>query len=198
MPCELMGTGMAFPWHIISDADMGGGTIVEDMQVGIELALQGHPARFCSAALVTSSFPTAEQDAGTQRRRWEYGHISMILAYAPKLLLAALRQRDVALLVLGLGLMAPPLALHSLLLLVGLILTASAVPFGLMAPFLALLSGCLLFVLALLLAWYRFARHNHHCPRVAGYPRLHCFQVVGICLFSLLTRIEMDQDWLWR
>jgi len=159
LPCALMGTGMAFPWHIIKDTDMGGGAIAEDMQMGIELALQGHPARFCPAALVTSSFPTAEQDAGTQRRRWEHGHISTILAYAPKLLLAALRQRDVALLALGLDLMVPPLALLSIFMLIGLILTACVILFGVNnAAFIVLFSAGLLYAFVLMLVWFWYGR----------------------------------------
>ncbi|MES2182639.1 MAG: glycosyltransferase family 2 protein, partial [Pseudomonadota bacterium] len=37
LPCQLMGTGMAFPWHTISSADIANGSIVEDMKLGIDL-----------------------------------------------------------------------------------------------------------------------------------------------------------------
>src|SRR5262249_47935877 len=32
LPCLLTGTGMAFPWNVISDAKLASGNIVEDMQ----------------------------------------------------------------------------------------------------------------------------------------------------------------------
>lgn len=159
MPCPLMGSGMAFPWHAIEHADLANDEIVEDMKMGIELALIGYKASFCLDAMVMSSFPQTDFEAVTQRRRWEHGHISVILAYAPKLLLTGLRKRDIGLFALGLDLMVPPLALHSMLLLAGLIITGMAVLFGYSSgPFMALAVGCLLFLIAIIAAWHRFAR----------------------------------------
>ena len=159
LPVQLMGTGMAFPWHVIKDMNMGGGAIVEDMQMGIELAMQGYPTHFCPEALVSSTFPSLESDAGTQRKRWEHGHIMMILHHVPRLIVAAISKKDVKLLVLGLDLMVPPLALQSILLLVGLMITGMASLFGMPAnPFITLALGCALFLSTIFLAWYRFAR----------------------------------------
>ncbi|HEV7136313.1 MAG TPA: glycosyltransferase family 2 protein, partial [Steroidobacteraceae bacterium] len=50
LPCQLMGTGMAFPWECIARADLASGHIVEDLKLGIELALEGSPALFCPEA----------------------------------------------------------------------------------------------------------------------------------------------------
>src|SRR5688572_3435370 len=41
LPCLLTGTGMAFPWQIIRDAPLASGNIVEDMQLGLDLAVAG-------------------------------------------------------------------------------------------------------------------------------------------------------------
>ena len=38
LPCQLMGTGMAFPWEVILSAPPGGAQLVEDMQMGVQLA----------------------------------------------------------------------------------------------------------------------------------------------------------------
>src|SRR5262249_4132841 len=38
LPCQLMGTGMAFPWAVIRDANLATGHIVEDMRLGLELS----------------------------------------------------------------------------------------------------------------------------------------------------------------
>lgn len=159
LPVQMMGTGMAFPWHIIEKAELASDAIVEDMQMGIALALQGHKTHFCLNALVSSKFPETERDAGTQRRRWEHGHINMILAYVPQLFSAGLYQRDIGLLALGLDLMVPPLALQSVLLMAGLVVMGLAIPFGISSdPFMVLLGGCILFALVLTIVWYRFAR----------------------------------------
>ena len=41
LPCQLMGTGMAFPWGLLRDAPLASGHLVEDMQLGIDLAMAG-------------------------------------------------------------------------------------------------------------------------------------------------------------
>ena len=38
-PCQLMGTGMAFPWAMAVTMPLANANIVEDMKLGIELAL---------------------------------------------------------------------------------------------------------------------------------------------------------------
>ena len=47
LPCQLMGTGMAFPWRVIQDAELATGSIVEDLQLGLDLAASGHAPVFC-------------------------------------------------------------------------------------------------------------------------------------------------------
>jgi cellulose synthase/poly-beta-1,6-N-acetylglucosamine synthase-like glycosyltransferase len=66
---------------------------------------------FCDRALVTSRFPDSAAATGTQRTRWEHGHIEMILREVPAMLRAALARRDARLLGLALDLAVPPLAL---------------------------------------------------------------------------------------
>ena len=159
LPCQLMGTGMAFPWALISKATLANAELVEDMKLGIDLALAGHPPVFCADALVTSQFPDSAAAAATQRTRWEHGHLGMILAEAPRLLGQAVMRRNLKLLGLALDLAVPPLAL-----LVALLMLLFAVSGGF---FLAgfsfwplLLSGLALgsLTLALLLAWLVWGR----------------------------------------
>ena len=57
LPCQLMGTGMAFPWDIIRSVDLATGRIVEDLKLGLDLALAGAPPMFLPSAVVTSEFP---------------------------------------------------------------------------------------------------------------------------------------------
>jgi hypothetical protein len=57
-PCQLMGTGMAFPVAAHLDRGAGSGSIVEDMQLGIDLAALGAPPEFCPEALSRASSPT--------------------------------------------------------------------------------------------------------------------------------------------
>ena len=111
MPCQLMGTGMAFAWDMLRDAPLANSSIVEDMKLGIDLASRGLAPVFCDRALVTSRFPDSAAAAGTQRTRWEHGHLEMILREVPTMLRIAAGRRDAPLLGMALDLAVPPLAL---------------------------------------------------------------------------------------
>jgi cellulose synthase/poly-beta-1,6-N-acetylglucosamine synthase-like glycosyltransferase len=117
LPCQLTGTGMAFPWKIIRSANLANAQIVEDMKLGLDLALAGHPPLFCSTALVTSEFARSAKGSGTQRKRWEQGHLALIFKFAPRLFAAAVSRRDPKLLAITLDLTVPPLSLLGLLVL---------------------------------------------------------------------------------
>jgi cellulose synthase/poly-beta-1,6-N-acetylglucosamine synthase-like glycosyltransferase len=115
LPCQLTGTGMAFPWDVIRSADLANSWIVEDLKLGLDLVLAGHPPLFCPSARVTSEFAPSAKGADIQRSRWEQGHVAMILKAAPRLIYTAVVRRNMDLLALGLDLAVPPLSLLGLL-----------------------------------------------------------------------------------
>jgi cellulose synthase/poly-beta-1,6-N-acetylglucosamine synthase-like glycosyltransferase len=158
-PCQLMGTGMAFPWQTIADARLATGHIVEDMKLGMDLALAGSAPMFCPHALVHSYFPTSTEGVQSQRTRWEHGHLSMIASTAPTTLFAGLRRASASLFAFGLDLCVPPLALLVLLVcaLAGLSVLLALFG-GPVAPLvLAVLAGVALGA-AILMAWWRHGR----------------------------------------
>lgn len=114
LPCQLTGSGMAFPWAVIRKAPPGGAYLVEDMLMGLELARLGSPALFCPEARIRSELPTRDQAQRGQRRRWEHGHLATLIEQGPRLLLEGLRRGDVSLVALGLDLLVPPLTLFVL------------------------------------------------------------------------------------
>ena len=57
---HLTGTGMAFPWTLFADADLGGGSIVEDLNLGMSLAANGHPPILVEGATVWSPAASAK------------------------------------------------------------------------------------------------------------------------------------------
>lgn len=158
-PCQLMGTGMAFPWQTIRASRLATGHIVEDMKLGMDLALAGSAPMFCPHALVYSYFPTSNEGTQSQRTRWEHGHLSMITSTAPATLLAGVRRASAGLFAFGLDLCVPPLALLVLLVcgLTGLSLLL-ALSGGPVAPLvLGILAGTALGA-AILMAWWRHGR----------------------------------------
>ena len=129
-PCQLDGTGMAFPCEVIRNAPGLGASNVEDLTMGIELALIGHEPLFCAEAGVRSDVPESRPAAMKQRRRWEHGHMATLLRYGPKLVWEGARRGRPGLVALGADLMVPPLALLVGLLLLVLIPSLVLVAFG--------------------------------------------------------------------
>jgi len=171
-PVQLMGTGMIFPWNVIKSVSIASGSIVEDLKLGLDLAIAGAPAHFLSTAKVTSEFPTVETGAEVQRERWIQGHLAIIKHYAPRLLLEALVKRRGDLAVLTFDLLVPPMSLL-VLISVGMIAAAgltTLISGDILPVSLALLNFALL-SLSLLLAWWKFGRDIlavGHIPLVAG------------------------------
>src|SRR5206468_6046350 len=79
---HLTGTGMALPWSIFEQANVGGANIVEDLALGLELAERSAPPTLVEQATVWSPAASA---GGTlvQRRRWEGGFLATMLQTAP-------------------------------------------------------------------------------------------------------------------
>lgn len=159
LPCQLMGTGMAFPWRCIARAELASGHIVEDLKLGLDLARDGSPPFFCPEALVTSDFPASTEGFKSQRTRWEHGYLGVLLRDAPVLITRSLATRSLPLLALSLDLCVPPMALLVLLtsavwVAAGLIyaFTRHAAPWLLASGELALLVCCVL------IAWARYGR----------------------------------------
>jgi len=88
---------------------------VEDLKLGLDLALSGYPPIFCPSASVTSNFPSSVEGVQSQRLRWEQGHIGMILSTAPSLILAAIVQAKLDLLALAFDVTVMPLSLLGML-----------------------------------------------------------------------------------
>ena len=159
LPCQLMGTGMAFTWQQISRAQLSTGHIVEDMQLGVDLALAGTPPVFCPDTLVTSVFPASADGLATQRTRWEHGHLGVIVSQVPSLLWRGFRDRNLALFAMALDLCVPPLALLFLLTVSTLLACLAWVWVGGSAlPVWVSLTGGAMLGLALFAAWYGFGQ----------------------------------------
>jgi cellulose synthase/poly-beta-1,6-N-acetylglucosamine synthase-like glycosyltransferase len=159
LPCQLMGTGMAFPWHLLRTAPLASGHLVEDLKLGLDLASVGAPPCFCPGALVTSTFAQHAEGETAQRTRWEHGHLSVIVASSLPLLWQALRTGRPALFALALDLCVPPLA--SLVLAALLVAVLAAVPVAFGGPVWPLAVAGLSLVLvgaSVLCAWQRGGR----------------------------------------
>ena len=108
---HLTGTGMALPWALVNRAQVASSNVVEDMQLGIDLAVSGYRTKFLPTARVNSPLPQQQAAARTQRTRWEHGHLRTLLTQVPRLLARAIRTFRCDLLLLAIDLSIPPLSL---------------------------------------------------------------------------------------
>jgi cellulose synthase/poly-beta-1,6-N-acetylglucosamine synthase-like glycosyltransferase len=158
-PCQLTGTGMAFPWEVIRSADLANAHIVEDMKLGLDLTAAGHPPLFCPTARVTSEFASSIKGAGSQRQRWEQGHLDMIFKAVPRLLVNAVTRWNVDLFIITLDVAVPPLSLLCMLVLGIFGLSLLAVILGVSSSALIISTASLLGLLvATFLAWLTCGR----------------------------------------
>jgi cellulose synthase/poly-beta-1,6-N-acetylglucosamine synthase-like glycosyltransferase len=111
LPIPLTGSGMAFPYALIKQANLATGNIVEDLALGLELAEQGHGPVLCDAAHITGSLPDAGDAAVTQRTRWEHGYLSTLLSTAPRLFVKGVFKLRPTLIAAAVDLAVPPLSL---------------------------------------------------------------------------------------
>ena len=159
LPCQLMGSGMAFPWSIICSVELSTGHITEDLKLGADLAISGYESLFCPDAKVTSRAPASIQGNEVQRTRWEHGHLTMIYQYVPYLLWNACKKRRPSLLVAALDLSIPPLGLFALIM-IALTCGSVLVTLGGFSAWSVVVTGSTLpiFGMAVWLAWYRHGR----------------------------------------
>ncbi|MBY0562242.1 MAG: glycosyltransferase family 2 protein [Hyphomicrobium sp.] len=159
LPCQLVGTGMAFPWSALSSANLATGALTEDLKLGLDLAIKGHLPLFCPSAVVTSHFASSSHGRNTQQQRWEQGHRELIFSTVPRALSSAVSRRDWRLMSMALDLAVPPIFLLALLLSAALAITAAAAAFGQsVIPFYISSTAVAALALSIVIAWFRYGR----------------------------------------
>lgn len=189
----LTGSGMAFPWSLISEVSLAGSKTTDDMQLTVDLALNGSTPVFCADAIVMGRL-MKDKDAQSQRSRWEHGHLEMILVEVPRLLKAFITTGNLAALGLALDILIPPLSLLvmswvAVALTVGLAfvwLSLSVVPVIMVSVAGVFLLG------GVLLAWIKFGRSDLPLKNLVAVP-LYILSKIPIYLKFL---IKPQSRWL--
>jgi cellulose synthase/poly-beta-1,6-N-acetylglucosamine synthase-like glycosyltransferase len=190
---HLTGTGMALPWAIFAEADLGGANIVEDLALGLHLAERRLPPRLIEQAKVWSPSASA---AGTlvQRRRWEGGYIATALRTAPKALARSLGRADLRGMFAALDLCIPPLAL--LVVLNGIAFLFASAVYAVGAgpwPLIVQVSAGIVAFGLLVLAW---AREGRRFASGSTLLRLPIYVFWKIPMYIGLLRRGAPKEWL--
>lgn len=154
LPCQLMGSGMAFPWALVQRVSFATGHIVEDVKLGLSFSALGASPVFCPTVTTASEFPSNDEGAASQRKRWEHGHLSVLMRDVPACLVHAVRHRNLGLFAMALDMSVPPLALLTALCVVFLLLCAAATWwFASWAPLAMALLVCGMLLAAVVVGW---------------------------------------------
>ncbi|MEL6930652.1 MAG: glycosyltransferase family 2 protein [Cyanobacteria bacterium J06600_6] len=189
----LTGSGMAFPWSLISQVSLAGSKTTDDMQLTVDLALAGSTPVFCEQALVMGRL-MKDKDAQSQRSRWEHGHLEMILIEVPRLLKAFIKTGNFAALGLALDILIPPLSLLVMAWFAAAIsiwAIALFTPVSLLPAVIITIAGSFLF-LGVLLAWIKFGRADLPLKSLLGIP----FYILGKIPIYLKFLVKPQSRWL--
>jgi cellulose synthase/poly-beta-1,6-N-acetylglucosamine synthase-like glycosyltransferase len=192
LPCQLAGTGMAFPWEVIRSINLANARLAEDLKLGLDLALMGHFPQFCPDAVVTSNVGPGGVPSYSQRARWEHGTIEMMAHYLPRLFTKSYGNHSIQLVAMALDLSVPPIALFALILGVYLALTWILQISGVNGP--AIMSSILflLFFASIVLAWLRFGREILPLRRLVFVAPVYL-----ICKVPLYARFFVNRQREW-
>jgi cellulose synthase/poly-beta-1,6-N-acetylglucosamine synthase-like glycosyltransferase len=193
LPCQLMGSGMAFPWRVIRLADLANGSIVEDLKLGLDLALAGTPAVFCPFPGVTSDFPFTIQGVQSQRLRWEQGYIRTILATTPRLICAAVARANLDLLALALDLSIPPLSLLGILVVGMLGLSSLATLLGSSSAMSISMVNLTAFICAVFISWLKFGRD---VLPPGAFPLVASYVIAKLPIYRQLFLRRAGSQWI--
>jgi len=191
--CQLLGSGMAFPWPVIRGFNLASGHLVEDLRLTADLAKSGVRVHFHPQVRVDSFFPTSTTSRSVQSRRWEHGHLGMIVSEVPALLANALRTRNGSSLALALDMLVPPLSLLVLLVFlmaalewVLAVFSSDALWFAEWATFLLLLLGG-----AVVRAWSHWGRSILSPGELLQIPR---FVLTKLGIYGRFV-VKREKDW---
>lgn len=110
LSCGIRGNGWALTHQLLAQVPYGSFSLTEDLEYGIALGSKGIRVAYADEAHCDGEMVSREQDARSQRRRWEQGRLALLRANAGPLLAHAARNRSLICLDLALDLLVLPLS----------------------------------------------------------------------------------------
>jgi cellulose synthase/poly-beta-1,6-N-acetylglucosamine synthase-like glycosyltransferase len=191
---HLLGTGMAFPWALFEQVELATANIVEDLEIGLQLANAGYPPLAVEEAIVSSD-PAAQADTLEQRRRWEGGYLASAARWVPRMVVRSLGRGDLGGLWAAIDLLIPPLALLVTLDVAALLAAALLHAFvdGALWPLLALAAALVFAGIALTIAW---AAGGSRYVTLGGLARIPVYLLWKLPLYAGLARKGSPKEWV--
>lgn len=134
----LRGNGMVFALEALRRVPYRAYSLVEDVEYGVALGLQGIRVAYLGDAEVRAEMVASDAASESQRRRWEQGRRQLLKQFLPPLLKRGLLEGNWMLLDLASDMLVPPLATVAVYTAAGAAVAAGAVATGLATPVAAL------------------------------------------------------------
>lgn len=154
---RLTGSGMAFPWGLISATDLGGGEIVEDLALTTRMTAAGSPPLLDLGSVVRSELARSAAGETTQRARWEIGSLRMAVKATPQLIMNGLKG-DMRSLALAFDIATPPLTVFAAVLVAAFVIGVVLAFLGAPAVFQMAIWSLALFGGAVSIGWFRYGQ----------------------------------------
>lgn len=189
--CLLTGSGMAFPWFAIEQISLVGAVNADDMKLTVDLTLENSVPTYCEEALVIGRL-MKDEDAQSQRTRWEHGHLQMISVEVPRLIKAFSKNPRFSLLLLALDISIPPLSLLVMTWVLAIAISFIATFFGVsLLPTIILGFGGLLLFTSVFAVWSKFGTQDLPLTDLIAVP----FYVVGKIPIYLKFLVNPQTGW---
>jgi cellulose synthase/poly-beta-1,6-N-acetylglucosamine synthase-like glycosyltransferase len=114
---NLMGTGMCFARNIIEKYGWNTTTMVEDIEYGMFLQLQGIRVVFAHNARISVELHKDIDQSQGQRTRWDMGKFEVRNKYLPQLLKKGIKEKNISYFDSSMELLLPPFSLFVIMLL---------------------------------------------------------------------------------
>jgi cellulose synthase/poly-beta-1,6-N-acetylglucosamine synthase-like glycosyltransferase len=94
LSCALGGTGFVMSTKVLNEIGWGATCLTEDLEFSLRLVLKGMKVSWCHEAVVYDEKPLKMGQSWKQRRRWMQGHSDCAGRYFKKMIVKAVKERN--------------------------------------------------------------------------------------------------------
>lgn len=94
MSCGLCGTGFCIDVEVLKKLGWGATCLTEDLEFTMKLALNNMKVAWAHEAIVYDEKPLTLKQSWNQRKRWMQGHADCAMRFFPKLVVKAIKERN--------------------------------------------------------------------------------------------------------
>jgi len=110
--CHIQGSGFFFSSRVMNLVNFASGSIVEDLELGLNMAEEKVFCKYVSNVTLLSEMPSDFETLQTQKSRWEVGHLNILLNESFPRALRAIKQLNPRYFFLICDLSIPPLVTY--------------------------------------------------------------------------------------